>query len=287
MVIRTSDLDSWINEVDSRGGIRSEESIDLRANFLLEFNTHVNTNLHPFSDEYFNQMLSLYKEISAKDVNQYSNEHTQFSFEQSLNGPNPYGSGDIRFVSQHVHAASRIIKMLDLPAEAELCDLGSGWGLTSEVFSFCGAKVTAVDINKDFVELNNQRFKKFGYNSIAIHSSFDDIDIDKKFDALVFYECLHHAIKPWETIANVKKLLKNNGGKIAIAGEPINTNWWPHWGLRLDAESIYVMRKFGWFESGWSKEFIIECFNMNGLNTICYDNLSSDPGDIVIIAVQE
>jgi len=58
--------------------------------------------------------------------------------------------------------------------------------------------------------------------------------------------------------------LKPNG-KITFAGEPINS-WWKSWGMRLDFLSVYCIRKFGWFENGWTKEFISECFNRVGFN---------------------
>ena len=41
---------------------------------------------------------------------------------------------------------------------------------------------------------------------------------------------------------------------------------WPIWGLRLNAESIYVMKKFGWFENSWSQHFITTCMTKAGLN---------------------
>ena len=43
-------------------------------------------------------------------------------------------------------------------------------------------------------------------------------------------------------------------------------NFWKNWGLRIDdIESAYVARKFGWFESGWSGEFLEKCFRKNGM----------------------
>ena len=111
-----------------------------------------------------------------------------------------------------------------------------------------------------------------------------NINIDKKFDAVVFYESLHHSLKPWQTIAKAKAFLKDGTGKIAMSGEPINEFWWPHWGIRLDPESVYVMHKFGWFESGWSKDFITRCFEINGFDVAWNDNFSKDIGDFVLIA---
>ena len=54
------------------------------------------------------------------------------------------------------------------------------------------------------------------------------------------------------------------GGVIGFVGEPINDHWWKHWGLRLDEEPLFVARSHGWFESGWTLEFITDCFERNG-----------------------
>jgi hypothetical protein len=46
--------------------------------------------------------------------------------------------------------------------------------------------------------------------------------------------------------------------------------WWKNWGLRLDPESLYVARRYGWFESGWSQKFIRECFRRNGYDLLFF-----------------
>jgi hypothetical protein len=92
---------------------------------------------------------------------------------------------------------------------------------------------------------------------------------------------LHHAVKPWETLASLDKSLKR-GGKIAFAGEPINEHWWKHWGLRLDIASVYCIRKFGWFESGWTLDFLGACFSRNGWQLNFYPHLGLDGSGVGI-----
>ena len=65
-------------------------------------------------------------------------------------------------------------------------------------------------------------------------------------------------------IARLRPKLRDDG-VIAFAGEPMQTTWWRHWGLRLDPVSLFVARHHGWFESGWSHAFIRSCFAREGM----------------------
>jgi SAM-dependent methyltransferase len=144
-----------------------------------------------------------------------------------------------------------------------------------------GCRVTAVDINKKFVELIRRRSNRLNFAIEAIQSNFDDLRLDKTFDLVVFYESLHHAIRPLELLQKVSGWLSANG-KIALAGEPIQNIWWNNWGLRLDPLSIYCMRKFGWFENGWSKDYITAALSKCGLHVDYKDDADPDIGPMII-----
>ena len=113
----------------------------------------------------------------------------------------------------------------------------------------------------------------------AIQATFDDYIPTRVCDIILFYECLHHAVRPWDVIERLSASL-SPGGAFVLAGEPINDAWWPHWGMRLDPLSVYCIRKFGWFESGWSITFVIAMFQRAGMMAeICDD---SDLGYAVV-----
>ncbi|TIU30913.1 MAG: methyltransferase domain-containing protein, partial [Mesorhizobium sp.] len=117
--------------------------------------------------------------------------------------------------------------------------------------------------------------KRIGHKIGAVQGSFEDIPGDGLYDAVLYYESLHHAIKPWETLSLVHSRL-NPGGKLMLAGEPVN-DIWKHWGIRTDPLSIYCIRKFGWFESGWSADFISKCVKRCGFEV---DHFAEEPGSI-------
>jgi SAM-dependent methyltransferase len=159
--------------------------------------------------------------------------------------------------------------------------MGCGWGLSSEVAAYLGLQVSAVDINPFFVDLVNKRAERLGYNIVASVSPFHEYFANNAYDAILFYESLHHALLPWAVIRNLTRYLKP-GGSVALAGEPINDYWWKYWGIRLDALSIYCIRKFGWFESGWSLPFITNALNRAGLRTKIYCDPDPEIGYTII-----
>jgi len=159
--------------------------------------------------------------------------------------------------------------------------MGCGWGLSSEIAAYLGLRVSGVDINSNFVELVNARAEKSGLRIHAVQCDFDSYQPPAPVDAILFYECLHHAIRPWSLLESLTRSLAPEG-KLILAGEPINDFWWKAWGLRLDALSIYCIRKFGWFESGWSLPFITEVIERAGLAVRVVLDADTDIGFTII-----
>jgi 2-polyprenyl-3-methyl-5-hydroxy-6-metoxy-1,4-benzoquinol methylase len=274
-------LDYFVSECDRRGGVQSKEAAEFISDFSITYSTFVDQNLDPFSDEYFNQQISLYEELSNRKLDQNSGEQAPVDVDRCVNAANPYGMNDINFIAKHARANLTTLLVCSPPQGARVLDLGCGWGLSSEMAAFCGAVVDSVDINSLFVDLVNRRASTRNYDIRCIHSTFDSFQSEHLYDVAMFYECLHHSTKPWETLANIGRYIKSNG-KITINGEPINSVWWKNWGLRLDPLSVYCIRKFGWFESGWSEKFISECFYRNGFVLTLMPYIGLDNGYVGI-----
>lgn len=278
-VVETADLDDFVAAVDDLGGLGTPEAIDFMADFSLRHRSVVDTRLDGFDPTYMGQQLDLYREVSGRDVDQEANEITDFKLDEFLHTPNPYGSIEAGRVAHHARTILTVYLVADLQPGARVLDMGCGWGLSTEVLAFCGCEVTAVDINADFTDLVARRAGPRGYDVRTIRSSFDEFESDDRFDLVLFYECLHHAIAPWTVI---ERLAGNvaAGGKIAFAGEPIQDLYWPQWGLRLDPHSVYSIRKHGWFESGWTADFLHRCFDRAGFELTVMPGIGFQHGEI-------
>ena len=264
-LLTTDDLDDFVAEVDALGGLGTAGHRDFVADFDIDLRTDVDQDLDPYSPAYIEAQQSLYQELSGREIDQEQNEITALEPSELVGKANPYGSTDVMFIAEHARTILTSILVSQLPPAAKVLDMGCGWGLSTEMFAFTGCSVSALDINPLFIDLVAKRADIRGFDVETIRSSFDGVDVDDLFDLVFFYESLHHAILPWEVLGAVAPRVKP-GGKITIAGEPINEHWWTNWGLRLDPDSVYCIRKFGWFESGWSEQFITDCFARVGFD---------------------
>ncbi|TXM67547.1 methyltransferase domain-containing protein [Methylobacterium sp. WL12] len=256
---RASELDAFVATVDAAGGLGAPEAQLILANFTLAFDTLVDLTLDPYSEAYVACQIALYEEVSGRRLDQSLNELTQFNLDDYAAAANPYSWRDPSALVVHHLRIGTAIKHAALKPEPTILDLGAGWGLTSEFMAMLGGDVVAIDINPDFVTLINRRATRLGLPLRALAGTFDDFSVPERFDLAFFYEALHHAVRPWDVIARCGRHLKVDG-RIAFAAEPIQEAWWPAWGLRLDAVSVYCIRKFGWFESGWSHTFVTDMF---------------------------
>jgi 2-polyprenyl-3-methyl-5-hydroxy-6-metoxy-1,4-benzoquinol methylase len=280
-----ADLDQYVAECDRLGGPEHLAAKDFLSDFDLRISTPVDQRLDPFSEEYVAQQIAVYREVANRNVDQETGEQAPVPVEQNILSPNPYASRDVHFISKHSRAVVTTVLVSNLPPAARVLDVGCGWGLSSEVMAFCGLDVDGIDINPLFVDLVGRRAQLRKLPITPILSQFDNIRSSYKYDLALFYESLHHAIRPWNTIAGIAPLLKEDG-KIAFAGEPINDIWWRNWGVRLDSLSVYCIRKFGWFESGWSRRFITSCFEHAGFALETYEGIGLDNG-IIGVAVRK
>ena len=278
-LFRSDDLDQFVRECDDKSLLATPVGRKHLSGFRLSFKTRVDQSLDPFSADYFQQQLELYREISGRELDQETGELTPIDVDAHAAGSNPYNQPNIGYIARHVRAIQGSLMAANLPPSAEILDMGCGWGLSSEAMAFAGARVTAVDINPQFVDLIRKRAARLGLPIEAVVSNFDSYTDSRRYDLVFFYECLHHSLRPWETLARMVPLLKPEG-RIMWAGEPVNRSWWRHWGLRLDPESVYVMRKYGWWEGGWSVEFVTRCFERCGMSLRVIPRIGLDGGPV-------
>jgi 2-polyprenyl-3-methyl-5-hydroxy-6-metoxy-1,4-benzoquinol methylase len=251
-------LDVFVQNTDKLGGPGSADVGRYWEEFCFKPRFMVNESLDPFSEEYCQQQIKLYQEISGRAFDQSVNELVNFDIERHVACVNAFCSDNPSSFVSHYLRLGCAIQRAQLPVRPKILDMGAGWGVSSEFFALLGATVTAVDINPNFVELIERRQRNHRMPVKAIEASFDGFESGDRFDACVFYECLHHALAPWLVLKHVANFVKDDG-KIIFAGEPI-FNQWRNWGIRFDPLSIYCMRKYGWFEAGWTVSFISQCF---------------------------
>ena len=246
MELSPGDVGGFIRLVDEVGGPGAIDKVVAPGEFRLVVDPDPADDQDPLSERYL-ERLELYRLISGRAVDQYANELTQFDLPAHLAAANPYALRQVSNMARHTATLSNAFVQAALPDAPVVLDMGCGWGLTSELLAYLGADVTAVDINVQFVRLVSERASRLRLPIRAVHESFDDFQVGGSFDMVLFYESLHHAIRPWSVLERVAPLLKP-AGVIVLAAEPVQDIWWRNWGLRLDPLSVYCIAKFGWLQ---------------------------------------
>ena len=263
--VHTSELDAFAKLVDDNGMNVHADAVRERYHpFALAFDTRIDAGLSPFSAGYFAQQVALYQENSGRELDQETGELHGDDLGPLLRAPNPTGIPDAGIVAEHVRCTSTMMSLACLGRTPTVLDLGAGHGLGSEVFAYAGCSVHAVDIDPGLGGLARRRADRLGLDITRSDMNFDDVGdlADGRYDAAFFFQSLHHCLRPWELIAALAGKLKPSG-VIGFVGEPVQDEW-NDWGVRLDPEAVYVARRRGWFECGWSPRFIRECFERSG-----------------------
>jgi SAM-dependent methyltransferase len=129
--------------------------------------------------------------------------------------------------------------------------------------------MTAVEVNKPSIALMQYRA---GLHGRTIRTAELDMvefarTTGEKFDAALFLECFHHCHDHLGLIANLDRFIKDDG-VVYFADEPIvparsPTQPYP-WGLRMDGNSLYYTRRWGWLEMGFQEGYFREALRRAG-----------------------
>ena len=158
-------------------------------------------------------------------------------------------------VGNHLIGVGHVIRTMNLAPNSRVLELGPGWGNTTLALAQMGHDVTAIDIEANFVKLITERAARIGASIDARQGDFSMInEMDPGFDAVLFFESFHHAADHLGVLESLDRIVKP-GGQVVFAAEPIHDGFPYPWGLRLDGESLWAIRKHGWFELGFRPDY--------------------------------
>ena len=146
-----------------------------------------------------------------------------------------------------------------------------------------GHRVTALDIDPKFCELITERARRNGVELDVRLGDFSLVrTLDETFDAVLFFESFHHSSDHLELLECLDRVVAR-GGVIVFAAEPISDALPAPWCLRLDGESLWAIRKNGWFELGFQERYFLETLDRYGWTaerSVCADT----PWGVIYVA---
>jgi 2-polyprenyl-3-methyl-5-hydroxy-6-metoxy-1,4-benzoquinol methylase len=260
-------LDEKLKQVDKASAISDEAMRKVFQSFRMKFQTNLPAD--PWSDDYKKKQFEIYEVLSGKSYD-VKYEVSKIEVREASNIPFPYMTKSCETVGTHLMGIGYLIKTMNIPPSSKILEFGPGWGNTTEALARMGHDVTAVDIEKNFIDIINERSRKLSLNIKTVCDDFAYAgNVKEPFDVVLFFECFHHASDHVALIKNLDRALKDNG-IVVFAAEPIEKDFPIPWGLRMDGESLWAIRKNGWLELGFRESYFIKTLKRHGWETIKY-----------------
>jgi ubiquinone/menaquinone biosynthesis C-methylase UbiE len=271
LVASLGELDEMLAMLDAAAAISDDE---LRLGFAkFEMRFPMDLPSDPDSPEYRAVQMKLYEWLHGKPYS-VKNEVSSFDVPHLSVKPFPYCTESPTTVGHQLIAVGHVIRTLDLKPGSSILEFGPGWGNTTIALARMGYKVTAVDIEQNFIDLIRSRAAQKGLEIDLLHGDFSlASSLDRQFDAVLFFECFHHCADHHALIEQFERIVAP-GGKIVFAAEPITDDLPIPWGLRMDGESLWAIRKNGWLELGFTERYFKSIMNQYGWKlhkSVCSD----------------
>jgi 2-polyprenyl-3-methyl-5-hydroxy-6-metoxy-1,4-benzoquinol methylase len=251
------ELDKELERVFQRFGVSDDEGRRALSEFCYVIDADLPAD--PYSREYYDAQMSLYSAIAGK---KYSSANER-SYIDSKSVPFPYYTKSATTVGDQLIAQGFLIRSMGLPPGSRIVEFGPGWGNTTMHLCQMGYSVTAVEVERAFVDVIQYRGDQLGQKVELVNCDMLDFCPKEKYDAALFFECFHHCSDHLRMLRNLKNIIKETG-LICFASEPITQLPYP-WGLRLDGMSVWSIRSFGWLELGFDTAYFVNTLAKLGL----------------------
>jgi ubiquinone/menaquinone biosynthesis C-methylase UbiE len=264
-VVRTlAELDEMLSSLDEAATISDEALRTGFTTFRMELDQTMPPD--PFSDDYRLRVMDLYAWLHGSPY-ELKNEHVLFEFDRFVDAPFPYSTGNSVTVGNQLMAIGHVIRTLDLPPKSRILEFGAGWGNTTLALAQMGHRVTVIDISQEFVDLIDARASRVHAPVETIVGDFSAVsEIGGSFDAVLFFESFHHCTDHLDLLQKLDRIVVRNG-RVLFAAEPIEEDYYVPWGLRLDGESLWAIRRNGWFELGFRTSYFSAALRRCGWST--------------------
>ena len=260
-------------------GVPDAEAYQRLTTLVLDHPTARALNeLDPFSPAYRERALALYLELRRGQVSDYiaaRDEAPASGVPAAIwTGLIPWAFRDATLLAEFLVAWAQILRLLALRPGDDVLEYGPGSGQILLMLARMGYGAYGVDIDEAALEGIRQQATGLGVPVPVERAEFGEGFGDRQFDRIVFFEAFHHAFNFDALLVRLQARLKP-GGHVVLCGEPIVPEAalgipYP-WGPRLDALSLFCIRRFGWMELGFTHAFLVEAARRTGWTATFHD----------------
>ncbi len=164
-----------------------------------------------------------------------------------------------------------ILKAMKIPANARILEVGSGPGWITEILLMLGYSIDSIEPSAEMILISKERcasllthFQSKTDTNVQFHqTTIEAVEFDdRSFDAILFFDALHHIVDEVLTINKCFRYLKH-GGCIAI----VEGAWHPDF-KELENGLIAEMEKFGTLENPFSQVYLDNLLISSGFTDI-------------------
>nr|WP_321986293.1 class I SAM-dependent methyltransferase [uncultured Lichenicoccus sp.] len=227
--------------------------------------------MDPFSVDYRQAALDLYLGLRAHPEADYvprRDEAPSFALPEHIwSQLPPWSFRDPGMVGEHLYAWGHILRHLVLPPGGSVLEYGPGSGQILLMLARLGYRAHGADVDAVALEGIRLQAEAMQLEVSTERAVFGDGFGAQRFDTIIFYEAFHHALDFQDLLRRLHDRL-NPGGRVILCGEPVVPDPSPGipypWGPRLDALSVFCMRRFGWMELGFTHGFFTQAARRAG-----------------------
>jgi SAM-dependent methyltransferase len=272
MQSQTDIYNGIVDNLNGRAPSASEYKI-LSGLYLSYNNITTIKELDPFSDAYRDEVVKIYLILRGNQDKSYEalrDESAPMCLPQNLfSDVVPWHFKRPEMISEFLYSWGHIFALLDLPDNkpSTVLEYGAGTGQILLMLARLGVEAFGVDINPDAVALIRAQADAMGLKVHTEQANFGEGFEGSTFDRIIFYEAFHHAIDFMPLLRRLRQRL-SPGGRLILCGEPIaehETSSIPYkWGPRLDGLSAFCIKRYGWMELGFTRDFIFDAMDRTG-----------------------
>lgn len=279
-----ADLDAQLARIDAPGTSDDDLRRGLARLRLSLPEAERLRRLDPFSPAYAAAVLALVEGIRGSAYT-HDREGLEIDVEHELRWGFPYGTQSFATVGGYLIAYGHLIRAMQLAPGATILEVGCGTGSLSEHLVRMGYRLTCVDWNESNLELIRRAGAGRAFPAATLRADMNALAPAERYDAVLFFESLHHCLGHAALLERVKGWLAP-GGRLVLAAEPILPAEHPvmpyAWGPRLDGESLRAIRRFGWMELGFTEGYLFALLERLGWTWERFRSAESHWADAIV-----